>query len=402
MNANSLKLINIGKMVSYDSEKGSMVSSKNLEIVIEDGKIKDIGRNLNSADGVYDCKNKLITPGFVDCHTHPVFFEDRHREFKMRVDGLSYDEIAENGGGINSSVSSLRSSSEINLKNKIQTRMDNFLKLGTTTIEAKSGYGLNLDSELKSLKVLNDLNSTHLIDIVPTFMGAHAIPSEYKKKPDEYVDYLCKVVIPEIAKQGIAEYNDVFCEEGYFNLEQTKRVLEKGCEYGLTPRVHADEFKNIGGSSVAGILKCVSADHLMKINDEDIAHMLESNVTAVLLPGTTFFLGEKDYAPYEKLKNAGLDIAIATDYNPGSCNIQSMIFIIMLSVLYMKMEISEAFYSSTYIPAKVLNRHETSGSIEVGKIADIIIWDVSSMIEIPYNFSINPIRTVIKSGNFVF
>ena len=255
MNGNSLKLINIGTLVSYDSRKGSMASSKNLEIIIEDGKIKEIGRNLNSADDFYDCKNKLITPGFVDCHTHPVFFDDRHREFKMRVDGLSYDEIAKNGGGINNSISGLRSSSEVNLKNRIQNRMDNFLKLGTTTIEAKSGYGLDLDSELKSLKVLNDLQSTHLIDIVPTFMGAHAIPVEYKKKPDEYVNYLCKVVIPEIAKQGIAEFNDVFCEEGYFNLEQTKRVLEKGCEYGLTPKIHSDEFKNIGGSSLAGIFK---------------------------------------------------------------------------------------------------------------------------------------------------
>ena len=402
MKNNSLKLINVGTLVSFDSTKNSMVSSKNLEIIIEDGKIKELGRNLNAADDIYDCKNKLLTPGFVDCHTHPVFFEDRSREFEMRIGGLSYDEIAKNGGGINSSISSLRSSSEKKLKKRIQIRMDNFLKLGTTTIEAKSGYGLNLENELKSLKVLNELNSTHPIDIVSTFMGAHAIPIEYKKKADEYVDYLCKVVIPEIAKQGIAEYNDVFCEEGYFNLEQTKRILKRGYEYGLTPRIHADEFKNIGGSSIAGALKCVSADHLMKINDEDVANMLKSNVTAVLLPGTTFFLGEKAYAPYEKLKNAGLEVAIATDYNPGSCNIQSMVFIIMLSVLYMKMDISDAIYSSTYIPSKVLNRNEICGSIEIGKIADIIIWDVSSIIEIPYNFSINPIRKVIKSGNFVF
>ena len=402
MNNYCLKLVNIGNLVSYDSEKKSMVSKKNMELVIKDGKIKEIGRNLNGADDLYDCKNKLLTPGFVDCHTHPVFFENRSREFKMRAEGLSYDEIAKNGGGINSSISSLRSSSEDALRKKVQSRMDNFIKLGTTTIEAKSGYGLNLESELKSLKILNDLNSTHPIDIVPTFMGAHAIPIEYKNKPDEYVDYLCEVVIPEISKQGIAEYNDVFCEEGYFNLDQTKRILKRGLEYGLTPRIHADEFKNIGGSSIAGSLKCASADHLMKINDEDIANMLKSNVTAVLLPGTTFFLGKNAYAPYQNLKNAGLDVAIATDYNPGSCNIQSMAFIIMLSVLYMKMDIKDAIFSSTYIPSKVLNRHKTCGSIEEGKIADIIIWDAEDIIEIPYNFSINPISAVIKSGNFIF
>ena len=402
MNNKSLKLINIGTLVSYDSVKDSMVSKKDVELVIERGKVKEIGKNLNAADGIHDCNNKLLTPGFVDCHTHPVFFKDRSKEFKMRVEGLSYDELAKNDGGINSSIISLRSSSENDLKKKVQHRLNNFLKLGTTTIEAKSGYGLNLESELKSLKVLNDLNNTHPIDIVPTFMGAHSIPIEYKKNSDDYVDYLCKTVIPEIAKQGIAEYNDVFCEKKYFNIEQTKKILKKGLEYGLSPRIHADEFENIGGSSIAGSLKCVSADHLMKINDEDIANMLKFNVTAVLLPGTTFFLGKKTYAPYLKLKNAGLDIAIATDYNPGSCNIQSMIFIIMLSVLYMKMNISDAIFSSTYIPSKVLNRHKIVGSIEKGKSADIIIWDAKDLIEIPYNFSINPISSVIKSGNFVF
>ena len=402
MKDNSLKLINIGNLVSYNSKKEEMVTKSDMEIIIKNNKIVEIGRHLNEIDEIFDCKNKLVTPGFVDCHTHPVFIENRSKEFEMRLKGKSYQEIAQNGGGINSSVKNFRESTYDKLKKKVHGRMDTFLRLGTTTIEAKSGYGLSLDSELKSLEVLDFTNLNHEIDIISTFMGAHAIPEEYEKNPEKYVDYLCDIMIPEISKQGIAKYNDVFCEDGYFNIEQTKRILQKGLDYGLLPRVHADEFKNLGGSSLAGKMKYISADHLMNINDEDIFNMARSNVPAVLLPGTTFFLGKPNYAPYLKIKESGIDIAIATDYNPGSSNIQSMVFIIALATIYMKMDIYEALKSSTYIPSKILNIDSKAGSIEKGKNADIIIWNVKEPIEIPYNFSVHLIKSVIKSGKILF
>ena len=399
---NEVKLINIGNLVTYSSKDNSVVSLEDMEIVISDGKIIDIGRQLGDADEVFDCENKLVTPGFVDCHTHPVFLDERENEFDMRTKGYTYEEIANKGGGINNSVNGVRSSSETELINRVTTRMNNFLKLGTTTIEAKSGYGLDLESELKSLKVLHEVNVDHDIDIIPTFMGAHAVPLEYKNNTESYVNLLCDVIIPEVADQGIAVFNDVFCEEGYFNLDQSERILNKGLEYGLLPRIHADEFNNLGASKLASTLNCVSADHLMNIDASDIKSMAKSKTKAVLLPGTTFFLGHSNFAPYHKIKEAGIEVAIATDYNPGSCNIQSMIFIITLSSIFMKMDILDAIYSSTYIPAKLLNISDKCGSIENGKNADIIIWDIYNPIQIPYKFSTNPIKSVIKSGKFIF
>ena len=402
MNSKSLKLINVGKLLTYNSKKKSMISDENLEITIRNGKIIGIGRTLNNADQIYDCENNLVTPGFVDCHTHPVFFNDRSNEFGMRVAGNTYEQIAANGGGINNSVKSLRNSDYNELKQRVVHRMNDFLKLGTTTLEAKSGYGLDLDNELKSLAILDEVNSEHLVDIIPTFMGAHAVPKEYNNKFDDYVDHLCKVIIPAVAKQGIAKYNDVFCEEGYFDIHQSEKILSTGLNLGLLPRIHTDEFKNIGGAQLASAMKCVSADHLMHVNDSDIMKMADANVKAVLLPGTTFFLGNHEYAPYKKLKEFGLDVAVATDYNPGSCNIQSMVFIITLSLLYMGFDINDAIFSSTYMPSKILDIHDKTGSIENGKNADIIVWGVKKPIDIPYNFSNYSIKTVIKSGKILF
>ena len=398
----TLKLFNIGNMVTYGINESSMISSKGMEILISDGKIIEIGPNVPDADQLFDCENKLVTPGFVDCHTHPVFFDGRENEFEMRLKGHSYEKIANEGGGINNSVNSVRNSSQAELFNRVIPRMDKFLKLGTTTIEAKSGYGLDIESELKSLKVMHEVNLTHEIDIVPTFMGAHAIPIEYGDDIESYVDLICNSMIPQVAEQGIAVFNDVFCEKGYFNLDQSERILKKGLEYGLLPRIHSDEFNNLGASKLAGKFNLISADHLMKIEKEDIDIMADTNTKAVLLPGTTFFLGHSNYAPYHKLKEAGIEIAIASDYNPGSCNIQSMVFIIAIATIFMKMDIIDALCSSTFIPAKLLNVNDVCGSIEQGKSADIIVWDIYEPIQIPYNFSTNPLKSVIKSGKFIF
>ena len=398
----TLKLFNIGNMVTYSMNNNSMMSNRGMEILISDGKIIDVGPKVPDADELFDCENKLVTPGFVDCHTHPVFLDGRENEFEMRLKGLSYEEIADVGGGINNSVNSVRNSSETKLYNRVIPRMDKFLRLGTTTIEAKSGYGLDIDSELKSLKVINEVNLNHQIDIIATFMGGHAVPIEYGEDIESYVNLICDSMIPKVAEQGIAVFNDVFCEKGYFNLKQSERILKKGLDYGLLPRIHSDEFNNLGASKLAGKLKLISADHLMKIEKDDIDIMANSNTKAVLLPGTTFFLGHSNYAPYHKLKKAGIEVAIATDFNPGSCNIQSMVFIIAIATIFMKMDIMDALCSSTFIPAKLLNVNEECGSIEIGKNADIIVWDIYEPIQIPYHFSINPIKSVIKSGKIIF
>ena len=398
----SLKLTNIGQLVTYNSEQQDMVISENVEIAMEGGNIIEIGENLNSADEQIDCNGKLVTPGFVDPHTHPVFLDGREDEFAMRLEGDTYEEIAEAGGGIVNSINGVRNATESELISRVKTRMDRFLKLGTTTVECKSGYGLNTESELKSLKVINEVNKVHEIDMIPTFMGGHAFPPDFKNNPDGYVDLICNEMIPAIAKQGIAKYNDVFCENGYFTVEQTLRILEAGNGHGLISRIHADEFEDSGAALLAGETNCISADHLMAVSDEGIQALAANNVIATLLPGTTFFLGESGYAPYQKMKDAGVEIALATDYNPGSCHIQSMPFILALSCIYMKMPVLDALKAATFTSAKSLLLNGTIGSIEVGKQADLIVWDIEWVVQVPYLVSDHPIQSVIKNGKTVF
>jgi imidazolonepropionase len=224
----SLKLRNIGQLVTYDSIQGEMLSLNNSEIAIEGNRIVEIGQNLNDADKNIDCKGKLVSPGFVDSHTHPVFLDGRENEFTLRLQGAEYEEISEAGGGIINSINGVRNSSESALISRVKTRMDRFLSLGTTTVECKSGYGLNTESELKSLKVIDEVNNAHKIDMISTFMGGHAFPPEFENNPDGYVDLICNEMIPAVAKQGIAKFNDVFCEDGYFTLEQTRKILQIG------------------------------------------------------------------------------------------------------------------------------------------------------------------------------
>ena len=398
----SIKLINIGQLVTFDSKIKKMIRLKNTEVVIENSNIYEIGNNLGPADKTFDCFNMLVTPGFVDPHTHPVFFNYRDKEFNMRLQGSSYEEISKLGGGIINSLNDVRNASKSELVNKVMRRMDKFLELGTTTVECKSGYGQDNESEIKSLKVIHEVNKTHQIDMIPTFLGAHTFPSEYEDDHDGYVDLICKEMLPEIARNKLAKFNDVFCENGYFNHAQTKKIITEGEKLGLHSRIHADEFQDSGAAKLAGELGILSADHLMAVSDEGIQSLADASVIATLLPGTTFFLGKSKYAPYKKIKNMGIEVALATDYNPGSCNIQSMPFIITLSFIHFKMDILDAIKSSTYISAKSLMLEDKVGSIEKGKKADIIVWELSKPEEIPYHFLVNSIRSVIKNGKIVF
>ena len=398
----AIKLFNIGQLVTFDSNEKEMLCLENTEIVIESHKIKAIGNNLGDADKKINCHGKLVTPGFVDPHTHPIFLNPRYDEFNMRLQGISYEEIYESGGGIIKSVEGVRSSSKKKLRLKVKNRMDQFLKLGTTTIECKSGYGLDKNSELKSLEIIDEVNKIHKIDMIPTFMAAHSFPLEYKNNHDGYVNLICNEIIPEVQKQGIAIFNDVFCEKGFFNEEQSLRILNCGKDHGLIPRIHADEFEDSNGAMVAYKSGAISADHLMAISEKGLDYLSKSETIAILLPGTTFFLGKNSYAPYEKLKEAKIDIALASDFNSGSCYIKSLSFIISLACIYLKMPILEALKAVTYNAAKSLMLESKVGSIEINKKADIIIWNLDDFIKIPTKISNPTIFNVIKNGEFIF
>jgi len=394
----SIKLDNIGCLTTIDSNGVKYIYDTSL--LIEKDRIVAIGSG--NGEKTIDCKGKLVTPGFVDSHTHPIFLDLRSDEHRLRLSGATYEEIAENGGGIVSSVESVRTATTDQLYEKSISRIERFISLGTTTIEAKSGYGLDTESEIKSLKVIEKINNNHPIDIVPTFMGAHAFPKDFLENKEAFIKLICEEMIPAVHEQGIAKFIDVFCEEGYFSIDQSRKIIETGKSFGLKPRIHADEFNNFGASTLAGEIGSFSADHLMKIDNRGIKSLKENNVIATLLPGTTFFLNKSSYAPARKLIDSGVIVALATDFNPGSCHIQSMPFIITLAVMNMSMSIEEAFLGATINGAKALGLDSEIGTIEIGKKADIILWGISNLFEIPYYVTDHPIRAVIKNGEIVF
>lgn len=397
-NQKSIILKNIGCLVTANADGVQYI--KDTSILIENGKIIAISEG--ESENSIDCGGKMVTCGFVDSHTHPVFLDNRDEEYAMRLAGATYEKIAEKGGGIVSSVEGVRNASEDELIDKVSQRMDRFIAGGTTTIEAKSGYGLDTESELKSLSVMHKVHKSHAIDLIPTFMGGHAFPPEFANDHDGFVDLICDEMLPAVKAQGIAVFNDVFCEEGYFTVAQSKRILETGKKYGLKPRLHADEFMNSGAAELAGEVGAISADHLMAVSADGINALVENNVIATLLPGTTFFLGKSTYAPARELINSGITVSLATDFNPGSCHIQSMPFIMTLACMHLGMTVEESFQAVTYYSAKGLELEDKIGSIEVGKSADLIVWGISSLLDIPYYVSNHSIQYVMKNGEVVF
>ena len=389
-------LKNIGQLTSYNPDSGEVETTSNTSLTIDGDRIAE-----NSNGEAIDCGGSLVTPGFVDPHTHSVFLDSREEEFALRLSGVSYEEIAAQGGGINASINGVRNASKEELIKRVSKRMDRFLKQGTTTLECKTGYGLDTKSELKSLQVIHEVNESHEIDIIPTFLGAHAFPPEFADEHEGYVDLLCAEMIPAVAEQGIAVFCDVFCENGYFNVDQSRRIFKTAKNHGLTPRLHADEFEDSGAAELAAEVGAVSADHLMAVSTAGLEKMAEYGVTATLLPGTTFFLGKDTYAPARKLLEKGIDVALATDFNPGSCQIQSMPFIIALACIHLGMTVEEAFASATYYSAKTLNLEGEVGSIAIGRKADLIIWDVEMLMNIPYNVTDMSIKMVIKNGKAI-
>ncbi|MBA7643182.1 Imidazolonepropionase [subsurface metagenome] len=347
-----------------------------------------------------DATNKLVTPGFIDPHTHIIFDGSRENELSMKLAGKTYLEILEAGGGILKTVRETRRASLEKLVENGKKILDRMMNYGTTTVETKSGYGLSLDSEIKSLKAANILNKDHPLDVVSTFLGAHAIPPEYKGRTDDYVNLIISEMIPKIASEGLAEFCDVFCEEGIFSTEQTQKIINAAKIYGIKPQIHIDEIVDTNGAILAAKINAVQAGHLLKSNDEGLKAMAKAGVIATLLPGTPFCLMLKDYPPARKMIEFGVPVALATDLNPN-CWTESMQMIIVLACYNMKLSPAEALTAATINAACALQRQDKIGSIEVGKKADLVMFNVPNYQFLGYQFGINLVSTVIKNGKIV-
>lgn len=350
---------------------------------------------------VIDARGLVVTPGLIDPHTHPVFLMTREEEFEMRTRGKTYEEIAQAGGGIRASVRDLRTAPRELILKQTRARLDRLLAHGITTAEAKSGYGLSTESEIMQLEIIKKLNETHPIDLVPTFLGAHEIPDEYQKNREGYIKLLIEEMLPVVAFRQLAEYCDVFCEEHVYTIEESRQIQEAAKKLGLGLKFHADELKSTGGAELAASLGAVSADHLVYISDSGIKALVSSRTVATLLPGTSFSLRSKQYAPARKLIEAGAIVALATDCNPGSSYTESLPFITTLASLQMRLTAAEALSAITVNAACAIGRQDKLGRLEPGMQADMVIWNMQDYREMPYHYAVNLVSQVIKKGNSV-
>jgi imidazolonepropionase len=388
--------------------------SENLEfdcldgyIGIADGRIIAVGEGnlpeeyLGPNTKFINATDKTIIPGLVDAHTHLVHGGSREKELSLKLKGVSYLEILKQGGGILSTVASTRKATKEELKIKARKSLDQMLLHGTTTVEAKSGYGLDFDTEVKCLEVAEELDKEHPIDIIRTYMGAHAIPPEYKGKTDEYMAFMLEKVMPYIAQHKLAEFMDVFCEEGVFLPEEARILMEAGKRLGFKLKIHADEIIPLQGAELAGELMAMSAEHLLAASDEGLKALKNTKVTAVLLPGTSFYLMLGKYADARKMIEMGIRVALATDYNPGSNPTENLQAIMTFACFGMKMQPMEIIKGMTLNAAYAVDRASEIGSIEVGKKADLVILDAPNMDYVVYHYGINHVDSVIKNGKIV-
>ncbi|HEY2139024.1 MAG TPA: imidazolonepropionase, partial [Chthoniobacterales bacterium] len=351
---------------------------------------------------IIDASDMVVLPGFVDAHTHPVFGGDRVDEFEMRTQGATYEEIAERGGGIRSTVRKTRAASENELLARGKKHARWFLKGGTTTVEAKSGYGLTVEDELKLLRVIRQLNTDTPVEFVPTFLGAHAIPDEFRNAPGQYVALVIHKMLPRVVEERLAENCDVFCERGYFDIEESERILNAAHDFGLRLRMHVDQLTNSGGAFLAARLRAATADHLEQVNAAEIASLAEAGVQPVLLPGSVYSLGKTRYPPAREMIEAGLGVVLATDFNPGSSPTASMPMVLSLAATQMKMTPAECVTAATVNAAYSLNRGEKIGSLEPGKLANFALFDCADYREIVYYFGVPQTHSVYVRGEQVF
>ncbi len=382
---------------------------ENGSVLIEEDRIIAVGAfeqlavdfpDLVKRADIIDATGKIVMPGLVDCHTHLVHGGTREQEFNMRLNGSTYMEIMNAGGGIHATTKRTRETSFEDLYEKTMQHLDVFLKHGVTTVEAKSGYGLDWETEKKQLEVAKKLQATHDIDVVSTFMGAHAVPRDYKGREDEFVDIVIHDMLPKVAELKLAEFNDVFCEKGVFTPEQSQRILEAGKALGLTPKIHADEIEPYKGAELAAEVGAISAEHLLVASDEGIQRMAEAGTIAVLLPGTAFFL-RAPFARGRLMIDEGVPVAISTDFNPGSSPTMSLPFIMNLACMHMGMTLEEVLTATTINAAYAINRGNQIGSLEAEKQADVVILDVANYKQLQYFYGMNHTNTVIKNGRIV-
>ena len=396
--------------------RGTSLSNLGIEkhaaILVRDGRVLAVGpkakvearADAKRAD-VVDAGGRVVLPGFVDSHTHLVHAASRAEEYELKIQGASYEEIARKGGGILNSVKHLRAATSEFLKTRARAALEEFASFGTTTIEAKSGYGLDVASELRILQLQRELSIEQPLDIVSTFLGAHVVPLEFRAKPrgaEDYIALLVEKILPEVRDAQLAEFCDVFCDRGAFTRRQSEKILSQGKRCGLTPRVHGEQLSRTGATQMAVELGAASCDHLEHINDADIRALAKSRTVATLLPGCDFHLGLRQYAPARKLIDAGAIVALATDYNPGTSPTLSMPMILSLACSQLRLTPAEAICAATINAAYALRRHKTVGSLEPGKLADLTVFEVEDYREIPYYFGMQRCWMTIKRGEIIY
>lgn len=402
---------NIGELVVYPPgptpgrQMGNVTRLEGASLLIQGQAIARFGRKgeltVPAGCPVLDAANGCVVPGLIDCHTHAVFAGSREKEFVQRIEGRSYLEIAESGGGIRSTMRAVREASEDDLVRLALPRLRRMLESGTTTAEVKSGYGLTVDDELKMLRAIKRLNTLQPIELVGTYLAAHTVPPEYEGRADAYLDaMLADEVFERIAEEGLAEFCDVFCERSAFGVEQSRRVLEAAMRHGLRPRVHADQITQMGASQLAAELRAVSADHLETIDDAGIAALKAAGTIGVLLPACSFFLGVKQ-APARRLIEANLPVAVATDVNPGSSMVESLALTLSIACTQLRLTPAEALVAATANAAAALDRHAHLGEIAPNMQADLLVLDVPNLEQWLYHVGRPCVRTVIKRGRVV-
>ena len=416
----SMLIKNVEQLVTcsgFSAKKGKEMSDLHIiedgAVIIKEGVIEAVGQTgdiakqfkKSGADhsdfDIIDARGKAVLPGFVDSHTHLVFGGYRAEEFSWRLRGDSYMEIMQRGGGIVNTVNATRQASAEELLQSGIKRLNSMLSFGVTTVEGKSGYGLDRETEIKQLEVMARLNQIHYLEVVPTFLGAHAVPQEYKSKQEAFIDFMATDVLPRVADQNLAEFCDIFCEKSVFSVEQSRRLLTRAKDLGLKLKLHADEIVQLGGAELAAELGAVSADHLLQASDQGIKDMAAAGVVATLLPATAFSLKES-YANGRKMIDSNCAVALATDFNPGSCFTESIPLVFALATLHMNISTEEAISALTINGAAALDRAEQIGSIDSGKKGDLVVLEFPSYTYIPYHLAVSTVEKVIKQGNLVF